>query len=260
MPSTRVRQPSAKARAAAGEASPVSSSTPVASTSKATTASTSTGSRSRTAASGTSSTSNSTEAATRKSARGRGKGNKAATATTDETLSKKGRANDDDDDNDNDAEQDDAPSDLEETHQMSVDEDENVDGDDQDDTYDDHMGMSNSKEPDFTLYCICLGLAGEQPMIQCDHCSNWFHFSCVGIDDDTAAMIESYCCDICAGMGKGVTSRSSIVPRFPFGLPTLSSPRMCGVAQLVAPPIGLRTSQTAARSADGLRPPHGRRT
>ncbi|SCZ88199.1 BZ3500_MvSof-1268-A1-R1_Chr2-1g04254 [Microbotryum saponariae] len=227
MPSSRVRQPSAKARAAAGEASLWSG--PVVSTPKATASmATSTGSRSRTVT--TSATSSySAAAATRKSARGRGKGSDTAATGEDEHVLNNGHPDDDDDEE----HKDDAASDDEEPHGMHADANENEDDDDQDDAYDDHMGMSNSKEPDFTLYCICLGLAGEQPMIQCDHCSNWcvadgpptplvaplcqtvcllpeyvmprFHFSCVGIDDDTAAMIESYCCDICAGMGKGVT-------------------------------------------------------
>ncbi|GAA5887859.1 hypothetical protein JCM3774_002555 [Rhodotorula dairenensis] len=30
------------------------------------------------------------------------------------------------------------------------------------------------EEQDMTLYCVCLGYdTGEQPMIQCEHCSNW---------------------------------------------------------------------------------------
>ncbi|GAA5897187.1 hypothetical protein JCM8208_003750 [Rhodotorula glutinis] len=66
----------------------------------------------------------------------------------------------------------------------------------------------SQQEPqqDMTLYCVCLGYdTGEQPMIQCEHCSNWFHFSCVGLNDDIAAGIEAYSCDMCEQMGMGAT-------------------------------------------------------
>ncbi|GAA5931899.1 hypothetical protein JCM3775_000073 [Rhodotorula graminis] len=66
----------------------------------------------------------------------------------------------------------------------------------------------SQQEPqqDMTLYCVCLGYdTGEQPMIQCEHCSNWFHFSCVSLNDDIAAKIEAYACDMCEQMGMGAT-------------------------------------------------------
>ncbi|ORY89420.1 hypothetical protein BCR35DRAFT_350411 [Leucosporidium creatinivorum] len=67
------------------------------------------------------------------------------------------------------------------------------------------------KDPDFTLYCICLGFdTGEQPMIQCEHCNNWFHFRCIGLDEERAGLIEAYCCDICTEMGVGTTRRASL--------------------------------------------------
>ncbi|BGP24788.1 zinc finger protein [Rhodotorula toruloides] len=62
-------------------------------------------------------------------------------------------------------------------------------------------------QQDLTLYCVCLGYdTGEQPMIQCEHCSNWFHFRCVGLTDQVASQIEAYSCDMCEQMGMG-TSR-----------------------------------------------------
>jgi hypothetical protein len=65
-------------------------------------------------------------------------------------------------------------------------------------------------EKDLTLYCICLGFdTGEQPMIQCEYCSNWFHFGCINLNDSEAARIEAYCCDICEEMGVGQTIRKS---------------------------------------------------
>ncbi|BGO91526.1 hypothetical protein NBRC10512_003186 [Rhodotorula toruloides] len=59
-------------------------------------------------------------------------------------------------------------------------------------------------QQDLTLYCVCLGYdTGEQPMIQCEHCSNWFHFGCVGLTDQVASQIEAYSCDMCEQMGMG---------------------------------------------------------
>ncbi|GAA6051403.1 hypothetical protein JCM3770_000501 [Rhodotorula araucariae] len=62
------------------------------------------------------------------------------------------------------------------------------------------------QQQDMTLYCVCLGYdTGEQPMIQCEHCSNWFHFSCVSLTDEIAGKIEAYSCDMCEQMGMGAT-------------------------------------------------------
>lgn len=86
-------------------------------------------------------------------------------------------------------------------------------------------------------------------MIQCEHCSNWyvsfhqhaceittltlallprfscfplaarlllcfplfrFHFSCVGLTEQSAASIEAYSCDMCEQMGMGTTRRESL--------------------------------------------------
>ncbi|GAA5865654.1 hypothetical protein JCM1840_003205 [Sporobolomyces johnsonii] len=76
-------------------------------------------------------------------------------------------------------------------------------------------------EPDLTLYCVCLGYdTGEQPMIQCEHCSNWFHFGCIGLTDDSASKIEAYSCDMCEQMGVGSTR---LLPD-PTALPSPSAP------------------------------------
>lgn len=32
-----------------------------------------------------------------------------------------------------------------------------------------------------------------------------FHFRCIGLDEERAALIEAYCCDICTEMGLGTT-------------------------------------------------------
>ncbi|GAA5893717.1 uncharacterized protein JCM6883_003616 [Sporobolomyces salmoneus] len=71
-------------------------------------------------------------------------------------------------------------------------------------------------QPDLTLYCVCLGYdTGEQPMIQCEHCTNWFHFDCIGITEEIAAQIEGYACEMCQQMGVGTTrmlSTASVAP------------------------------------------------
>ncbi|GAA6011926.1 hypothetical protein JCM11491_000105 [Sporobolomyces phaffii] len=61
-------------------------------------------------------------------------------------------------------------------------------------------------QPDLTLYCVCLGYdTGEQPMIQCEHCTNWFHFGCIGLTEDVATRIEGFACEMCQQMGVGTT-------------------------------------------------------
>ncbi|GAA5874692.1 hypothetical protein JCM16303_002953 [Sporobolomyces ruberrimus] len=61
-------------------------------------------------------------------------------------------------------------------------------------------------QPDLTLYCVCLGYdTGEQPMIQCEHCTNWFHFGCIGISEEIAGQIEGYACEMCQQMDAGTT-------------------------------------------------------
>lgn len=48
------------------------------------------------------------------------------------------------------------------------------------------------------LFCVCKTPYDESKFyIGCDMCSNWFHGSCVGIEEDTAKAIESYVCDEC---------------------------------------------------------------
>ncbi|KAM0752865.1 hypothetical protein T439DRAFT_323475 [Meredithblackwellia eburnea MCA 4105] len=63
---------------------------------------------------------------------------------------------------------------------------------------------------DLTLYCICLGYDnGDQPMMECQHCSNWFHFGCIGMDEENASKIETYSCEICTEMGSAPTQCES---------------------------------------------------
>ena len=49
------------------------------------------------------------------------------------------------------------------------------------------------KDEDET-FCYCKQSNDSQkPMVQCDKCSNWFHFSCTGLDSDFASLDEWYC-------------------------------------------------------------------
>ncbi|KAI8511679.1 Lsd1/2 complex PHD finger containing protein Phf2 [Branchiostoma belcheri] len=56
-----------------------------------------------------------------------------------------------------------------------------------------------ASDPGEPLYCIC-----RQPydvtrfMIECDVCENWFHGSCVGVEEHQAADIDKYHCPNCA--------------------------------------------------------------
>ncbi|KAM7426153.1 Lsd1/2 complex PHD finger containing protein Phf2 [Porites harrisoni] len=49
------------------------------------------------------------------------------------------------------------------------------------------------------LYCICRqAYDPSQFMIQCDSCEEWYHGSCVGIEEYQAPDIERYHCPQCA--------------------------------------------------------------
>lgn len=57
------------------------------------------------------------------------------------------------------------------------------------------------------IYCICEGIDDGSLMLQCDHCSQWFHAKCVGLvdenhdeDDDEIELPEVYACQSCTGI------------------------------------------------------------
>ena len=59
------------------------------------------------------------------------------------------------------------------------------------------MKVNNLKGKDET-FCYCKQTNDcQKPMVQCDKCSNWFHFECTGLDSDFASLDEWYCkhCD-----------------------------------------------------------------
>ncbi|KAI8449253.1 hypothetical protein BY996DRAFT_8409015 [Phakopsora pachyrhizi] len=60
-------------------------------------------------------------------------------------------------------------------------------------------------EDENALYCICLGHDDHTPMIQCEGCENWFHFSCIQLDATEAQKIEAFYCEVCEASGTGPT-------------------------------------------------------
>uniref|UniRef100_A0AAZ3PWN4 Lysine-specific demethylase PHF2 n=1 Tax=Oncorhynchus tshawytscha TaxID=74940 RepID=A0AAZ3PWN4_ONCTS len=60
------------------------------------------------------------------------------------------------------------------------------------------------------VYCICrLPYDVTQFMIECDACKDWFHGSCVGVDEDEAPDIDIYHCPNCEKTDGKSTSKSS---------------------------------------------------
>uniref|UniRef100_A0A673WAJ4 Lysine-specific demethylase PHF2 n=1 Tax=Salmo trutta TaxID=8032 RepID=A0A673WAJ4_SALTR len=59
------------------------------------------------------------------------------------------------------------------------------------------------------VYCICrLPYDVTQFMIECDACKDWFHGSCVGVDEDEAPDIDVYHCPNCEKTDGKSTSKS----------------------------------------------------
>uniref|UniRef100_A0A8C7C7F2 Lysine-specific demethylase PHF2 n=1 Tax=Oncorhynchus kisutch TaxID=8019 RepID=A0A8C7C7F2_ONCKI len=59
------------------------------------------------------------------------------------------------------------------------------------------------------VYCICrLPYDVTQFMIECDACKDWFHGSCVGVDEDEAPDIDIYHCPNCEKTDGKSTSKS----------------------------------------------------
>ncbi|KAL5013885.1 hypothetical protein ScPMuIL_008155 [Solemya velum] len=55
-----------------------------------------------------------------------------------------------------------------------------------------------SDDSDHPIYCVCRQAYDEtQFMIECDVCKDWFHGSCVGVQEHQAADIETYHCPNC---------------------------------------------------------------
>ncbi|KAJ7379357.1 Lsd1/2 complex PHD finger containing protein Phf2 [Desmophyllum pertusum] len=61
------------------------------------------------------------------------------------------------------------------------------------------MSVSKRNNMADTLYCICRRpYDSSQFMIQCDSCEEWYHGSCVGIEEFQSSDIERYHCPDCA--------------------------------------------------------------
>lgn len=84
------------------------------------------------------------------------------------------------------------------------DEEEEVDGDDH--ATQNSNETETEEDPDI-LYCICLGHDDHTPMIQCEGCENWFHFSCINLDPTEAQKIEAFYCQLCNASGNGITRK-----------------------------------------------------
>jgi hypothetical protein len=57
-----------------------------------------------------------------------------------------------------------------------------------------------AKKKNTRLYCVCNQMYDEdgEGMIGCDSCSDWFHFSCIGIAEEEAEDDDfNYTCDLC---------------------------------------------------------------
>jgi hypothetical protein len=53
-----------------------------------------------------------------------------------------------------------------------------------------------SKDKEHNEWCICRK-AGTNSMIQCDECSNWYHFTCVGVNSKEVKKMKEYKCSSC---------------------------------------------------------------
>lgn len=57
--------------------------------------------------------------------------------------------------------------------------------------------MADDGEP--VLYCLCRSSDCSQFMIACDHCEEWYHGRCVGVEEPAAKFILKYACPPCRG-------------------------------------------------------------
>ena len=61
------------------------------------------------------------------------------------------------------------------------------------------------------IYCLCRQPYDElRPMLSCDHCNDWFHYDCIGLqppgdneDDEEVAPAEYRCPKCCIQVGHG---------------------------------------------------------
>ena len=69
------------------------------------------------------------------------------------------------------------------------------------------------------IYCLCRQPYDElRPMLSCDHCNDWFHYDCIGLqppgdneDDEEVAPAEYRCPKCCIQVGHVAAACSQIV-------------------------------------------------
>ncbi|KAM9258083.1 histone lysine demethylase PHF8-like, partial [Morus bassanus] len=83
------------------------------------------------------------------------------------------------------------------------------------------------------VYCLCrLPYDVTRFMIECDGCQDWFHGSCVGVEEEAAAEIDLYHCPKCEVLhGPSVMKRRRGPPKPPEVEP--GRPVRTGSAQFV---------------------------
>ena len=64
-----------------------------------------------------------------------------------------------------------------------------------------HSDSSDDGErPSEPVYCVCRRPdGGDEFMIQCDRCEEWYHGKCIGVTEAAAEEIEEYECSLCSG-------------------------------------------------------------
>jgi hypothetical protein len=56
------------------------------------------------------------------------------------------------------------------------------------------------------VYCLCRRPHENADFyIGCDHCEEWFHGRCIGLDEDAGELVDSFCCFECTRKGLGCT-------------------------------------------------------
>lgn len=85
------------------------------------------------------------------------------------------------------------------------------------------------------VYCLCrLPYDVTRFMIECDGCQDWFHGSCVGVEEEAAAEIDLYHCPQCAVLrGPSVMKRRRAAPKGAAGDADVGRPIRTGSAQFV---------------------------
>ncbi|KAK8854541.1 hypothetical protein IAR55_003280 [Kwoniella newhampshirensis] len=80
-------------------------------------------------------------------------------------------------------------------------------------------GKKKKKEEE-EVYCICKQNT-DGPMIECGECNDWFHFDCVGLNEDEAEKIHKYVCPECEKSTGEKTTHIFDIETFPSPTPPL---------------------------------------